>query len=136
MLRPIIGCGLDPQAGPLIWTREKDPRFVLFYIRITSDKPRQSIHIALSPDQCYLENINYNAKKDMAGKHSISPSEAFITWQFVQYFSQVQVLVEQHGSSVLQTIMNTQRTGRASSKANEKPCGEFPSQMCHPVFLQ
>lgn len=67
---------------------------------------------------------------------TFSTSEAFKIWQFVQYSSRVQVLIEQHGSSVFQTIMNTQRSGRTSSKANETPCGEFPSQIHRHVFLQ
>lgn len=42
----------------------------------------------------------------------------------------------ERGSSVFQTIMNTQRSDTASSKANETPCGEFPSQTHPAVSLQ
>lgn len=72
----------------------------------------------------------------MEEEQTFSSTEAFKTWQFVQFFTQVQVLVEECSSSVFQTIMNTQRSGRAGSKANETLCGDFPSQIRPPVFLQ
>lgn len=46
------------------------------------------------------------------------------------------MLAGELGSSEFQTIMNTLRSDTASSKANETPCGEFPSQFRFTVFLQ